>query len=81
MGGCCTKQVQGPKKQNKDIDDKRMLKVGVDVLKKDFCIQVGYNRRAKKLTQMLLFLFLYKILTKRRKNQLFLFLEKYFISQ
>ena len=35
-------------KQNKDIDDKRMFKVGIEVLRKDFCIQIGYNRRAVK---------------------------------
>ena len=50
MGKCCSKQVQEPrpKKQNKDIDDKRMLKVSIEVLRKDFCVQIGYNRRAKK---------------------------------
>ena len=35
-------------KQDKNIDDKRMLKVGIEVLKKDFCVQIGYNRRAVK---------------------------------
>ena len=25
-----------------------MLKVGIEVLKKDFCVQIGYNRRAVK---------------------------------
>ena len=51
MGQCCTKrqnEVERPHKQNKSIDDKRMLKVGIEVLKKDFCIQIGYNRRAVK---------------------------------
>ena len=33
-------------KQDKNIDDKRMLKVGIDVLNRDFCVQIGYNRRA-----------------------------------
>lgn len=50
MGQCCTKrqnEVERPHKQ-KNIDDKRMLKVGIEVLKKDFCIQIGYNRRAVK---------------------------------
>ena len=35
-------------KQDKNIDDKRMLKVGIEVLKKDFCVQIGYNRKAVK---------------------------------
>ena len=35
-------------KQNKNIDDKRMFKIGVEVLRKDFCVQIGYNRRAVK---------------------------------
>ena len=51
MGKCCFKQ-QNPeqrhKKQNKDIDDRRMFKVGIEVLNKDFNVQLGYNRRAKK---------------------------------
>ena len=51
MGKCCSKQ-QNPeqqhKKQNKDIDDQRMFKVGIEVLNKDFNVQLGYNRRAKK---------------------------------
>ena len=25
-----------------------MLKVGIEVLKKNFCVQIGYNRRAVK---------------------------------
>ena len=25
-----------------------MLKVGIDVLNRDFCVQIGYNRRAVK---------------------------------
>ena len=51
MGQCCTKkqnQEHRPYKQNKNIDDKRMFKVGVEVLRKDFCVQIGYNRRAVK---------------------------------
>ena len=51
MGQRCTKRqtnVERPHKQNKNIDDKRMLKVGIEVLKKDFCVQIGYNRRAVK---------------------------------
>ena len=35
-------------KQDKNIDDKRMLKVAIEVMKKDFCVQIGYNRRAVK---------------------------------
>ena len=35
-------------KQDKNIDDKRMFKLGVDVLNRDFCIQIGYNRKAVK---------------------------------
>ena len=51
MGQCCTKkqnEEQRPYKQNKNIDDKRMFKIGVEVLRKDFCVQIGYNRRAVK---------------------------------
>ena len=50
MGQCCSKKEEQPRphKQNKNIDDKRMLKVGIEVLKKDFCVQIGYNRRAVK---------------------------------
>ena len=51
MGQCCTKKHNSqptPHKQNKNIYDKRMLKVGIEVLKKDFCVQIGYNRRAVK---------------------------------
>ena len=48
--GCCHKQksVSSVVKQDKYIDDKRMLKVGIEVMKKDFCVQIGYNRRAVK---------------------------------
>ena len=57
MGQCCRNQDRvsdeargypNAKKQNKNIDDKRILKVGIEVLKKDFCVQIGYNRRAVK---------------------------------
>ena len=51
MGQCCTKkqnQEQRPYKQNKNVDDKRMCKIGVEVLRKNFCVQIGYNRRAVK---------------------------------
>ena len=48
MGKCCSKQNSQPKKQNKDMDDKRMFKVGLDIMNKEFCIEAGYNRRAKK---------------------------------
>ena len=37
-----------PPKQDKNIDDKRMFKLGVDILNRDFCIQIGYNRKAVK---------------------------------
>ena len=47
--GCCKRPEQDHvKKQDKNIDDKRMLKVGIDVLNRDFCFQIGYNRRAVK---------------------------------
>ena len=50
MGQCFTKKasVSPSVKQDKNIDDKRMLKVGIEVMKKDFCVQIGYNRRAVK---------------------------------
>ena len=35
-------------KQDKNIDDKRMFKLGIDVLNRDFCVQIGYNRKAVK---------------------------------
>ena len=54
MGKCCSKaqgdtSVPRPKKQNKDINDKKMLKVGLDLMGKDFSAQIGYNRVAKKI--------------------------------
>ena len=57
MGKCCSKaqneggtvSVPPHKKQNKDIDDKKMLKVGMDIMGRDLSIQIGYNRRAKKV--------------------------------
>ena len=51
MGQCCANKqtnVDRPHKQNKNIEDKQMLKVEIEVLKKDFCVQIGYNRRAVK---------------------------------
>lgn len=54
MGNCCSKKALASargievKKQNKDVDDKRMFKVGVSVMEKDFCIQIGFSRRAIK---------------------------------
>ena len=51
MGQClgCKKDKQdNVLKQDKNIDDKRMFKLGVDVLNRDFCIQIGYNRKAVK---------------------------------
>ena len=47
MGNCCSKEALA-KKQNKDIDDKRMFKVEVSVMEKDFCLQTGFSRRAIK---------------------------------
>ena len=52
VGQClCLKRnenVREVPKQDKNIDDKRMFKLGVDVLNRDFCIQIGYNRKAVK---------------------------------
>ena len=57
MGKCCSKpQEEGVgvlptphKKQNKDIDDKKMFKIGLDIMGRDLSAQIGYNRRAKKI--------------------------------
>ena len=47
MGQCCSKkEQQNAIKQNKNIDDKRMFKLGVEILNKDFNVQIGYNRKA-----------------------------------
>ena len=47
--GCCRKHDENTyPKQDKNIDDKRMFKLGIDVLNRDFCIQIGYNRKAVK---------------------------------
>ena len=50
MGQClgCKKKQDNVLKQDKNIDDKRMFKLGIDVLNRDFCIQIGYNRKAVK---------------------------------
>ena len=51
MGQClCRKRPMQDQvlKQDKNIDDKRMFKLGIDVLNRDFCIQIGYNRKAVK---------------------------------
>ena len=55
MGNCCRRppvaeggQAPLPKKQNKNIDDRKMLKVGIDIMNKDFSVQIGYNRKAVK---------------------------------
>ena len=57
MGKCCSKpsvaegggEIPPPhKKQNKNIDDRKMLKVGIDIMNKDFSVQIGYNRKAVK---------------------------------
>ena len=57
MGKCCSKPQNAEgvrnehphKKQNKDIDDKKILKVGMDIMGRDLSVQIGYNRRAKKI--------------------------------
>ena len=50
MGQCLSRKRQkdNTPKQDKNIDDKRMFKLGIDVLNRDFCIQIGYNRKAVK---------------------------------
>ena len=48
MGQCLRRQRNNGPKQDKNIDDKRMFKLGIDVLNRDFCIQIGYNRKAVK---------------------------------
>ena len=49
MGQCLSKKHKDNVcKQDKNIDDKRMFKLGIDVLNRDFCIQIGYNRKAVK---------------------------------
>ena len=49
MGQCLRRQREPTSaKQDKNIDDKRMFKLGVDILNRDFCIQIGYNRKAVK---------------------------------
>ena len=45
MGQCCSKQ-NYPKKQNKDIEDKRMFKAAVEIMDKEFSVGIGYNRKA-----------------------------------
>ena len=47
MGQCCSKQ-NYPKKQNKNIDDRKMFKAAVEVMGKEFSIGIGYNRKARK---------------------------------
>ena len=55
MGKCSSKpqeenaaRNEPHKKQNKNIDDRKMLKVGIDIMNKDFSVQIGYNRKAVK---------------------------------
>ena len=53
MGQClsCCKRPKAQNevlKQDKNIDDKRTFKLGIDVLNRDFCVQIGYNRKAVK---------------------------------
>ena len=48
MGQCFSKKENTNPKQDKNIDDKRMFKLGIDILNRDFCIQIGYNRKAVK---------------------------------
>ena len=45
---CCKRPKNQAAKQDKNIDDKRMFKLGIDVLNRDFCVQIGYNRKAVK---------------------------------
>ena len=47
MGQCCSKQ-DYPKKQNKDIDDRRMFKAAVEFMDREFSVGIGYNRKARK---------------------------------
>ena len=47
MGQCCSKQ-EYPKKQNKDIDDRKMFKASIELMDKEFSVGVGYNRKARK---------------------------------
>ena len=47
MGQCCSKK-DYPKKQNKNIDDKRMFKAAVEIMGKEFSVGIGYNRKARK---------------------------------
>ena len=47
MRQCCSKQ-NYPKKQNKDIDDRRMFKAAVEFMGKEFSVGIGYNRKARK---------------------------------
>ena len=47
MGQCCSKKYT-LKKQNKDIDDRRMFKAAIDVMDKEFAVGIGYSRRANK---------------------------------
>lgn len=51
MGKCASKQTAHPKnrrKQNKDIDDRKVFKVGFEVCDKEGNVQLGYSRKAKK---------------------------------
>ena len=47
MGQCCSRQ-NYPKKQNKDIDDRKMFKANIELMNKEFSIGIGYNRKARK---------------------------------
>ena len=47
MAQCCSKQVQ-QKKQNKDIDDRKMFKAAVEFMDREFSVGIGYNRKARK---------------------------------
>ena len=47
MGQCCSKQ-NYPKKQNKNVDDRRMFKAAIEFVDKEFSVGIGYNRKAKK---------------------------------
>ena len=46
--GCIKSKPKKQRKQNKEIDDRRMFKVGFEVCGKEGNIQVGFSRKAKK---------------------------------
>ena len=40
MGQCCLSKQDYPKKQNKDIDDRRMFKAAIDLMDKEFSVGI-----------------------------------------